>query len=359
MTLRFALDSPVRRPTIVFDVGGTWFRSAIAMPGGKIVDMRRRLAISYVSHPAASITWLRAEFVRYVTEEVAFRMRERSDISSRVSIALGAALDQRTGIVWNAGPLWGTHDDAFDLPRALEQAMPHIDWVIVNDVTATLLYIVRQNRAALSGTLLFVTVSSGIAARSWSTDLGGIPLDGLAGLQGEIGHLPVTCTFRDSIVHGCCACGGNDHLNAFCSGRGIEFLLSVLGGAYPDVASMLGKDTDASPARCFTQALERNCSVAWEILLSAVDPLARTLLTALAMDPHISRVLFGGGVLDGIGHSLWLGALDDRLRAHGAYQISSRFAAYFRSLLGTVDTRDAGLIGAAYSAWSRLPEGCA
>jgi len=173
----------------------------------------------------ASTKWLQGAFVRYVVEDVLLRMRARRDIASRVSIALGAALDQRTGVVWNAGPLWGDHCEPFDLRTALQSALPQIDWIIVNDVTATLVSIARQRREPLTGTLMYVTVSTGIAARTWSSALDGIPIDGLAGLQGEIGHLPVACSFRESVLHGRCDCGGSDHLNAFSSGRGLNFSL--------------------------------------------------------------------------------------------------------------------------------------
>jgi predicted NBD/HSP70 family sugar kinase len=356
MNLRFALEAPVRSPTIVFDIGGTWFRSAIVEPDGEISDIRRQPAISYVSHPTESAKWLHDAFVRYVTEEVTLRMCERSDIASRVSISLGAALDQRTGVVWNAGPLWGDHGDAFDLRAALHSAMPRIDWTVVNDVTATLLSIVRHRQESLKGTLVYVTISTGIAARSWSSSLNGIPLDGLTGLQGEIGHLPVTCSFRGAVLHGRCGCGGSNHLNAFASGRGLEFLLQAIGNSYPDVASKLGDAKSGSAIRGFTEALGRECPIAAEILQAAVDPLARILLTALTMDPHISRIFFGGGVIDGVGHSLWLKVLLEKLRGYGPYQISDRSPAFLDHLLEVVDTRDAGLSGAACAAWSRIQE---
>jgi predicted NBD/HSP70 family sugar kinase len=356
MTLRFDLDAPVRDPTIVFDIGGTWFRSAVAEPGGEISDIRRQPAISHVSHPTASAEWLHNAFVRYVTDEVTSRMHERSNIASRVSIALGAALDQRTGVVWNSGPLWGDHDEAFDLRAALHGVMPRMDWTVVNDVTATLLSIVRERQESLSGTLVYVTISSGIAARTWSSDLNGIPLDDQVGLQGEIGHLPVTCSFRGSILEGRCDCGGTNHLNAFASGRGLEFLLRATSSSYPDVASMLGDVENGRSLRGFAEALGRECPIADEVLQAAVDPLAKILLTALTMDPHISRILFGGGVIDGVGRSFWRKVLLEKLRGYGPYQIGDRSPAFLDHLLEVVDTRNAGLFGAACAAWGRMQD---
>lgn len=349
MILRFALDGHLASPIVVFDLGGTWFRSAIAEPCGRISNIRRRTAISCASQPGRAVSLLQADLVEYVINDVTARRKSRCDLGSQVAIALGAALDQRTGIVWNSGPLWGASSEPFDLSAALRRKIPGVKWNVVNDVTAALIAQLRRANTLSKGTTVFVTISTGIAARSWSTDLGGIPVDGLVGLQGEIGHVPVSCVFRETIIHSRCGCGGDDHLNAFASGRGINALLKSLSQAYPDVAAMLGNSMDAKPTRAFATALRRQCPVASEILTMVVDPLARTLLTALAMDPTISRVFIGGGVIDGIGRSRYLAALTAQLKAYGAYQKTEYCSQFFELLLHAVDARDLGLAGAAYA----------
>ncbi|WFU25480.1 ROK family protein [Bradyrhizobium sp. CB1717] len=354
MTLRFSLDGHLASPIVVFDLGGTWFRSAIAEPCGRISNIRSRTAISCASEPARTVALLQADLVEYVINDVAARRSSRGDLGNQVAIALGAALDQRTGVVWNSGPLWGASSEPFDLPAALRRKVPGIEWNVVNDVTAALVAQLRRANTISNGTTVFVTISTGIAARSWSTALGGIPVDGLVGLQGEIGHVPVSCVFRETIIHNRCGCGGADHLNAFSSGRGINALLRTLSQAYPDVAAMLGNAIDPQPTRAFAMALRRQCPVAREILTMVVDPLARVLLTALAMDPTISRVFLGGGVVDGIGRSRYLAALTAQLKAYGAYQKTEHCPRFFELLLQAVDARDLGLAGAAYAMQTAL-----
>lgn len=322
-----------RARTIVFDIGGTWFRAGVWTETGELVGRARQPAINFRSHPDADCASLQERLVDYLMDETR-RLASEHGPTRHVVISMGAALNARTGLVLDSGPLWGPDSQPFDLAAELRKRDPTRSWQVVNDVTALLLRHVhsvplerRQGRMAL------ITISSGIACRVFDFARQEVPTDPAHGLQGEIGHLEVACEFAGSPISLRCDCGGMNHLNAFASGRGLEALVRHLSKEEPvDIAAFLAAARDGD-----------DWSAA--VLASALRPLARILAVMLTHDPELDPILFVGGVVAAL-REVFLHTLLDELQQLGMYQITERDPDYFRRRLhlGFLDD-DSGLIG--------------
>jgi predicted NBD/HSP70 family sugar kinase len=270
----------------------------------------------------------------------------RSGLSAAVS--LGAALDHRNGAVYGSAPLWGASEGVVKFKDLLEGRRPDVRWHVVNDVTAGLLAY-RNRHPELSGEkVLFVTVSSGIAARTFDPQTASIPLDA-AGLQGEIGHLPSTRGFNTPESQRC-ACGAADHIAAYSSGPGIKRLAEAWRDRDIDSwrRSVLGAP-DTSPVtfeQAFSNALDGGDRVAVEILRTAVVPFADVLTYALTLDPSLDRIVLSGGVIDAIGGH-YVTAVKERMQAAGVFYTSEHEPEWAVGKLTIAERSDgAGLIGA-------------
>jgi 3-dehydroquinate synthetase/predicted NBD/HSP70 family sugar kinase len=330
-------------PVVVFDIGGTWFRSGIVSSEGELVDVSRSPAISYVSCPTTSVAELQRRLADYIATEA---LRLRATAPGRIDLAcvsMGAALNGHTGVVLNSGPLWGPSCRPVDLLALLRARVPEIRWSIVNDVSAALLAEVASARE-LPPRLTLVTVSTGIACRTYDSRTGAIPLDRVHGLQGEIGHLPVRFVFRGRPLEFRCACGGHSHLNAYASGRGIA---EVLAATSPTEDSARAR---AQPVESWSDAVMRGDADAIEVLDAVTLPLAQVLLGLFTLDPESERVLLTGGVVERLGRR-YVGSLVGNLERLGLYRITDEDATFFRRRLGIASAGgDAGLVGAAIHA---------
>jgi 3-dehydroquinate synthetase/predicted NBD/HSP70 family sugar kinase len=205
-----------------------------------------------------------------------------------------------------------------------------------------------------------VTVSTGIAARTYDVAAGAIPTDRKAGVQGEIGHLPVEFRFLDRGFHQMCDCGGASHLNAFASGRGIDRTLGLVCFAFPTtygrsiLSALTGGQPGAARVSHLVDAVHMDDPAAWSLLDAFTAPLARILLTHLAFDPQVERVILVGGVVHAFGPT-YLKSVLSHLEGAGLYQISERNPGVFRDrfVIGPDDDHS-GLIGAAIAARQAL-----
>lgn len=338
---------------MAFDIGGTWFRSGLVGSEGRWVSVSRRPAVSFKSHPHLSVLRLQQALVDYLVGEVRrLGTKRRGGRPCLAGISMGAALDGRTGYLWSSGPLWGPESRPFDLAAALRTEAPEVHWVIVNDITAALMWHVTRSERLLEKTTL-ITVSSGIGCRSWDGRRRTIPLDPTCGLQGEIGHLPIPFLVGRKLVERTCDCGGPNHLNAFCSGSGISALL-------PLFAERLAEDyrgsslADREPARLgfadLIGSARRQERFAHRVLELVTRPLAGLLLHQLTLEPEVDRIILTGGVVHGLA-PYYMDSLLGNLERLGLYQISEREPRFFRQRLevGQADDRS-GLLGAALMA---------
>jgi 2-epi-5-epi-valiolone 7-kinase len=308
-----------RTPVLAFDIGGTWFRSALVVDGD-VSALERRPAISYRTS-SDDVEVLQRRLLDYLVT-VARDAARRLGVT-RAAVSLGAAMNGRSGLVLASAPLWGPAERPFDLHSLLRSGAGDIEWVLVNDVTALAASLLvegpRTSRKAAA-----LTVSSGIAYRTIELETGHIPFDPEHGLQGEIGHLPVEVHWRSRPLHARCDCGVEDHLSAFCSGRGIEALLARLPEADGSSAGLGG--SDLLPR--FASAVKAGDARALELLDLFTRPLAQVLLYQSTLDPEVGRTVLSGGVVDAL-EDAYLQSLKRNMHAFGLYMISHRDPGYF------------------------------
>lgn len=338
--------------TIVFDIGGTWFRSGIVTSEGELVNMSRQTAINYRNTIGLPPQQLQKALVDFLVREADRLSGSWPKTLRSVSISVGAALNAHTGVILNSGPLWGPDCPTFDLLVALRERDANLDWYLVNDITAALLRNAYLDVNSAVHKLSLVTVSTGVGMRTFDAKEARVPVERMHGLQGEIGHIPINFKFRERLITMMCDCGGRNHLNAFCSGVGITNLLPHLAETYQrDFRLSRLSDAGGDPREVtfprLIDAVRQGDGFAESVLDAVTLPLAKILIHLFTLDPEVERVVLTGGIV----HSLkgnYLESLIKNLSDIGLYQISDRDPDYFihRVRLGAGDDTS-GLIGAA------------
>src|SRR6478752_5577625 len=153
-------------PVAVFDIGGTWFRSAVLMPDGKLLHLSKLPAINYLCFPADAPQVLQARLADFLLQEVSRFSHVMGFPLLSAAISLGAALNARTGLVLNSGPLWGPDSGEFDLLAALRRRDSQTSWHLWNDITANLLYHATASGFEQHAKISLITVSTGIGMRT-------------------------------------------------------------------------------------------------------------------------------------------------------------------------------------------------
>ena len=341
---------------VVFDLGGTWFRWARYAPSHGLIDPQRTAAISYLSHPHLSA----AELQHALTEFVLGHSREMFDLDGAepgvVCVSIGAPVNANDETVLGSGPLWGPTARPFQLRARLRDAAPHLEWQVVNDVTALL---APYMSSASFGKTLLVTVSTGIGSRLYDHTRRRIPYDPKYGVQGEIGHLTVTFEIDGKIINRKCDCGGRNHLNAFASGRGVAQILKtlpVLSSRYVTALRLSPQSwaqaSDEYRLALFKERLDDHDHTIMEVLDALVLPLARVLATALSLDPEIGKIVITGGVAHGLGNH-YRDALQRTFVRDGLYLITEHDPDYLARRLHWEKADDfSGLRGAAL--WAQM-----
>lgn len=335
----------------VFDLGGSWFRWGLYDRSSGLVLSRRAHAINYLSHPAWSAAQLQQAMLDFILQRVREMRCDGAGSFHSVSVALGAPINAHDQTVLGSGPLWGPSAKPCQLQARLQEALPELQWQVVNDVTA-LLAPYMDALSPFRKTLL-ITVSSGVGARLYDHRSGRIPYDPTHGVQGEIGHLTVAFELDGALIRRQCECGGCSHLNAFASGRGIARTLAELpdraprfGTLYPDGPDRWRRESDEYRLSAFTTQLALQSAAATELLEACTTPLSRTLAAALTMDPDIDRIVMTGGVPQGLG-AAYRQALESTFLRDGLYQVTDHDPHYLTRRLHWQDPDDfAGLRGA-------------
>jgi predicted NBD/HSP70 family sugar kinase len=326
--------------TLVFDLGGTWWRVGLLSGKQDVPILSCTPAINW-RNKQAPIEQLQQELVDFVIGRAKDYLPVYNFLA--VGISLGAAIDGRTGMVLASAPLWGPDVAPLDLLASLRQQLPDLTWAILNDVSALAAALLTRRLPGRRRKAAAVTISSRIAYRTIDLRSGRIPLDPDHGLQGEIGHLPCQFVLDGRTVTATCECGTADHLAAFSSGRGMEKLLGWL----PE-AEWLRRESLTSQALVanFAKAVRQGNARALTLLDEFTHPLARILLYQATLDPEVDHTVLSGGVVDGFGDA-YLASLLRNLQNDGLYGISDRDPSYFaRRFYRSSDTEFDALRGA-------------
>ena len=154
-----------REPVAVFDIGGTFARSALLDADDQLHFLEVRPAPSWSSLPDERTASLQERLIDLLASDA--RRLARCVEVSLAGVSLGVAIDARSGLALGSGPLWGVGSDMqFSVTAALERAAPEFRWSVVNDL--------RANAAALAALpenrdvrrLVAVGVGSGLGLRT-------------------------------------------------------------------------------------------------------------------------------------------------------------------------------------------------
>lgn len=337
-------------PLVVFDVGGTWFRSGIVTSNGVLEYYSKIPAINYISNPDLTCQELQYVLVDYILKIIKLLSSRHTEKVSKVAISMGAALNSHTGFIFDSGPLWGPKCQPCNLKEMLEKKDADIEWYIVNDITAVLMWHVKSVFLYDNKTCL-ITISTGIGCRIYDAKTNIIPVDSEYGLQGEIGHIPIRFYIKDKLIKLNCDCGAKNHLNAFCSGRGVEKLLPIFAGIYSNefkMSSVSKCDPNKLGIHHLIKTIKAHDDFGLIVLNDVVKSLAEMIVHLLVFDPLIENIILTGGLI----HSLnphYLDALLTNMNHIGMYQILNFDKDYFKKkiIIGNADDK-AGLFGAAY-----------
>ena len=349
----------------VFDLGGTWFRWGRYAPPRGLIEFQRTPAISYLSRPDSSAVELQEALTDFIIRRTREMQTDSQLAIKSASVSVGAPVNAHDNTVLGSGPLWGSTAGPFHLEELLNQAIPELQWHVVNDVTA-LLAPYMDAPAPLRKTLL-ITISTGVASRLYDHRLGRIPYDTTYGVQGEIGHLTLTFELDGRVINCRCECGGWNHLNAFASGRGVAQILRNLATVsshfnplFPESPEIWQRANDEYRLNAFKMRLEESSNLAAELLDALVTPISRTLIAALSLDPEIDRIVITGGVAQGLSQH-YRDALQRTFLRDGLYLISDHDPHYLARRLYWEDADDAGgLRGAGmYAEMSSRARACA
>ena len=227
------MDELADRSVLAIDFGGTQIRAALITPD-LAVHARRAVATRDEDGVEAVVARIC---------EVAVGVRDDARVSGLpqpigAGISAPGPLDPWRGIVvappnlaaWHDVPLAASVSEALDLPVFLER-----------DTNVAVLAEWRHGAARDAGTVVYITISTGVGG---AAIIDGRPLIGPDGMAGEMGHLVV------ELDGPTCGCGGVGHVEAIASGTAIarEGRALVERGASPRLAELAadGAEIDAA-----------------------------------------------------------------------------------------------------------------
>ncbi len=334
----------------VFDIGGTWFRSGVYIKGSDLAELSKAPAYNYKNTPYDKVVELQLKLVDYLVEQVQSYQSKGIDIQG-ASISMGAALNGHTGEILNSGPLWGPECEPFDLLEQLQKRMPEINWLVINDVSAALLRHVNDPEYQKAKRVNLITVSSGIACRTYDQKGHYVPLN-KDGIQGEIGHIPIHFSLFGEIITEDCDCGGANHLNAFVSGRGITKILRRLLNSKTSPISdthlfnKLQNLEETELNKAFFDVLNEDDPEAVKVLDQVTFPIAEMIINTFTIDAEVEKVIMTGGVVHAA-EDRYMKSLLVNLEKIGLYQTTDQTAFFKDAVRLGVNDDNSGLLGAA------------
>ena len=199
-------------PAIVFDLGGTHLRCALALmppthPEFSFAHKAHRRIPNFLTDSSATRIW--DGVLRLVTDYVSSVARMAGP-ATPVIIGFPGPVDL-DGRILAAPTIAGKQGSIPDLLAAVSSATGRPTFLL-NDMSAAAWGLSAKTDAHR---FMIVTVSSGIGSKIFDRTLGVIDHPSYAG---EIGHVMVDSSPAAPI----CDCGGRGHLGAIASGRGIE-----------------------------------------------------------------------------------------------------------------------------------------
>jgi glucokinase len=309
---------------IAADLGGTNLRAATVDADGRIWER--------VKHPTPQ-TEHADEIVRALVEAARAcesRSGERGQQISAISVVVPGTVQIENGVVTKAPNVPCL--DGFRLGAALES---ELQWpaVLENDANAAAVGEMWQGAGRAMGTIIAVTLGTGVG--------GGIILNrelwrGIDGSAGEIGHIGVETMGVP------CTCGSHGCLERYASATGIVRMTREARPRYPNSPLHMAEDLTAKLV--YQRGLEGD-----ELALEIFRLMGLYLGVGLASLINIfnpEAVVIGGGVA--AGWELFYDHVRQQVNER-AFPIPARRAQIVQAVCGD----DAGLLGAAHIAFKK------
>jgi glucokinase len=276
------VDELADRSILALDFGGTQIRAALITPN---LAVHARRAVPTRDEEGVDAVVAR---ICHVAAEV------RSDARAAglpppiaIGISSPGPLDPWRGIVvsppnlaaWHDVPLAASVSEALDLPAFLER-----------DTNVAVRAEWRDGAARGAGTVVYITVSTGIGG---GAIIDGQPLIGPDGTAGEMGHIVVEL---DGPV---CGCGGAGHVEAIGSGTALarEARALLEAGASPRLLELATDDGAEPDAALLARAADDGDPAAAAVLArawTAIGAMCASLVNVL--NPDV--IVIGGSIAE-------------------------------------------------------------
>ncbi|MFC1944124.1 ROK family protein [Chloroflexota bacterium] len=262
---------------LALDIGGSWFRIALADKGGRILSRR-----AIPSHAGDSYR----EGINRIYVAIKELVSEVGlDSVAAIGVAAVGPLDIDAGMMldppslpgWRNAPIRSLIEDEYELPLRID-----------NDASLAALGEHRYGAGIGMDNLIYITVSTGIG--------GGVIADGRLlwgnrGLAAEIGHMIIEPAGPR------CNCGNKGCLEAMASGTAIARLaVDMLSeGSVSAISNLVAGDLDKVTARIVTEAARSGDPLANEVMNRAGTSLGIGVVNLI----HVfapQMVIIGGGV---------------------------------------------------------------
>lgn len=273
------MDELADRPVLAIDFGGTQIRAALITPD---LAVHARRAV-----PTRDEEGVEAVVARICGVAAEVRAdAQAAGLPAPVGIGISAPgpLDPWRGVVvsppnlaaWHDVPLAASVSRALDLPAFLER-----------DTNVAVLAEWRNGAARGAGTVVYITVSTGIGG---AAIIDGRPLIGGDGMAGEMGHIVVEL---DGPI---CGCGGTGHVEAIASGTALarEARALVDAGTSPRLRELVEEGAEID-AELLTRAADDGDSAAARAVArawTAIGALCASLVNVL--NPDV--IVIGGSI---------------------------------------------------------------
>jgi allose kinase len=297
-----------RNYIIGIDIGGTNIRIGMVTKDGELHHSVIGSSQS-LSHNSLSVQKLENYIKSYIGQHGEGNLLA-------ISIGFPSTISKDKKVVYSSPNIIGF--DNVNVADPLEAAF-HVPVFIDNDVNHLLMFEIAKRKIENSGIVLGFYVGTGLGN---SIYLNNCFLEGKNGVAGELGHIPMLGKTE------VCGCGNVGCIEPHASGKGLEAINTAY---FPDtpIDQIFAKHNDATVVQEFIEAI--SIPIATEI--NIFDP---------------DYIIIGGGVIHM--ENFPRADLENKIKLHAR----KPFPAENLSIVYTENNQHAGVIGAAFHAYSKI-----